>query len=102
MSQSLRQNDSHGVKKINVPRNIERHLGQGYCQGFFPMKIVRHAIFSDDNRDVRRSGHNGWSLFDSLSVMVLVLVGATFQHQLGRGNPEHLWQEDHVLLPDRF
>lgn len=48
------------------------------------MEFVRYAVVSDDKRDVRRSGHNGWSLFDSLSVMVLavvlVLVGATFQH----------------------
>jgi hypothetical protein len=48
------------------------------------MEFVRHAVVSDDTRDVRRSGWNGWSLFDSLSmlvlIIVLVLVGATFQH----------------------
>jgi hypothetical protein len=45
------------------------------------MKFVRHAVDSDDTGNVRGSGR---SLFDTLSmlvlVIVLILVGMTFQH----------------------
>jgi hypothetical protein len=48
------------------------------------MKFVRWTVVSIDAGDVRCNGLNGRSLFDILSVLVLivvlVLVGSTFQH----------------------
>jgi|tagenome__1003787_1003787.scaffolds.fasta_scaffold20922278_1 hypothetical protein len=48
------------------------------------MKFFRYAVDFDDTGDMRCSGRSGWSLFDTLSMLVLavvmVLVGSTFQH----------------------